>query len=137
MHVINPEKTLMVGLIKKKGPSFLIGKITVPGGKVDSGENIYQASSREAKEECGLTIEENQWKLVDTIETDEFLYHKLYAFSDNVMQAKQQEIEPVFIIDIKEHVQLAKDFPEKYTHDFLENIEKVFFDFKNKPKSKF
>lgn len=57
MHIISYDKSVMVGLIKKKGLAFLIDKITVPGGKAEEGEDIFEASSRETKEECGLVIE--------------------------------------------------------------------------------
>ena len=56
MHIISPDKSVMVGLIKKKGPAFLIGKLTVPSGKAEEGEDIFEESSRENKEKCGLVI---------------------------------------------------------------------------------
>lgn len=134
MHIISPDKSIMVGLIKKKGPVFLIDKITVPGGKAEPGEDIFEASSRETREECGLIIEKNKWKLFDTIDTPEYIYHKLYTLTDKVIEAKKQEIEPIFVMDIRDHMQMAHELPHKYPHDFLENINKIFIDLKVKIK---
>ncbi len=43
-------------LVQDKVP-WVYGKWNLPAGKVDKGETLEQAAAREAKEECGFTVE--------------------------------------------------------------------------------
>lgn len=126
MHIISEDLNQMVGLVKKKGFSYLVNKLTVPGGKAEAGETIFEAASRETMEECGLSIPSTDWKLFDTVEKEEYSYHKVYAFSKNVALAKQMEIEPVFVMDVEKHRKECQTNPSIYTPDFSENMEKLF-----------
>lgn len=48
----------MVMLRKDRGPPQIVGKLTVPGGKVDAEDtSLAHAAARELKEECGLDVE--------------------------------------------------------------------------------
>lgn len=51
-------------LIGKRGGSPEIGKMALPGGHVDEGESLIQASIREIKEETGISLRPEQLVLV-------------------------------------------------------------------------
>lgn len=123
LYIFNEDNSKMVGLIKKRGLDFLINKRTVPGGKSEVGESIYEASTREAKEECDLDI--NNWVLFDSTEAEHYSYYKLYSLGNDISKAKQMETEPVFIMDVKQEVQNCKDNPQLYTPDFGEHMQKL------------
>lgn len=123
LYIFNEDNSQIVGLLKKRGPPHLIGKITVPGGKSEQGEDIYEAATREAKEECDLNI--SHWKLFDSTITDHYDYHKLYSTGNDISQAQQMEDEPIFIMDVAEHMEQCSRVPEAYTLDFSEHMQKL------------
>src|SRR3990172_10837326 len=43
-------------LLIRRGTSPALGKWSIPGGLVQVGETVEAAATREAKEECGLTV---------------------------------------------------------------------------------
>lgn len=49
-------------LIRKIKPTWQAGKLNGIGGKIEPGENAWQAMRREFKEETGLTVE---WSMAD------------------------------------------------------------------------
>jgi 8-oxo-dGTP diphosphatase len=53
--IIENDKILLIKFNDTKGSWS--GKWTVPGGKIEFGERIYDAVKREAKEETGLEVE--------------------------------------------------------------------------------
>ncbi|WCD44191.1 NUDIX domain-containing protein [Xylophilus phage Lumi] len=61
--VINPRRFSstytyidMLFLMKEKGPPGLVGKLNIPGGKIELGEAASGAARREFGEETGLVI---------------------------------------------------------------------------------
>jgi 8-oxo-dGTP diphosphatase len=52
-------------VLVKRGVEPALGKWSIPGGAVELGEAVRDAVKREAKEECGLTIELIDDKPVD------------------------------------------------------------------------
>lgn len=120
-HIINPEYNKMVGLIKAKGPKFLIGKITVPGGKIEENEDIYTSASRETFEETGLVIEPTSWYLFNKFETQEYVLNKVFAVTSDIEKAYTKEEEQVIILDLPKSIEDAVINPDKYTPDFVEN----------------
>ena len=62
--IVDNDKVLLIKFDDTKGSWS--GKWTVPGGKVEFGESIYDALKREAKEETGLDVE-----TVELISVDE------------------------------------------------------------------
>jgi 8-oxo-dGTP pyrophosphatase MutT (NUDIX family) len=123
-HVVSLDKKRAVILKKMRGPQFLIGKMTMPGGKIDPGEDIFEAASREMKEETNLDISKEDWILFEIFETDEYILNKLVAVTEHIDNAKQLEEEPVLVINLNEQVKDARKNPNNYTQDFIINIEK-------------
>lgn len=123
LYIFGEDNSKIVGLLKKRGPSHLIGKITVPGGKSNVGEDIYQTATREAKEECGLNID--QWTLFDSTETEKYDYYKLYSTGNDLSLAQQMEEEPIFIMDVRQHIEQCRKSPNTYTSDFPEHMQKL------------
>lgn len=119
MVVIDPATRKVVGLIKQKGPSHLIGKRTFPGGKREIGECPEIAASREILEEAGIRVNPSQWVRARYVREAHFEIYTLAAMSSDVQNARQVEEEPVEVWNLDEHALLAKEQPELYSHDFL------------------
>ncbi len=119
MIVIDPIKRTAVGLIKKKGPSFLLGKITYPGGKIEEGEVVNVAAFREMLEETGVEVAPRRWRTVEERRGEGFELFVLAAKSSEVHLAQTCEEEPVFTINIDEQSALVEANPSEYTSDFL------------------
>lgn len=65
------------GILLKCGDNFFLVHSTgspkdegwgIPKGRVDAGESLEQAAVRETKEECGLTVDPSDIKLLSTID---------------------------------------------------------------------
>ncbi len=124
MVVIDPKGEDAIGLLKTKGPEFLIGKLTFPGGKIEPEESVFTAASRELREETGVRLPAKQWHFAGYKSTDEFELHIVAARSKYVHEAKQMEAEPVLILPLAQHCRKAKESPSEYTPDFLQVVAK-------------
>ena len=113
--VHDPVRDLVVGLLKQKGPEFLLGKITFPGGRLEDGESPEEGASREMREETGLDIPVSNWKFVCR-HADMMV---LAACSANVVKAVQREEEPVFAMSVPRQLEYAKKNVRAYSHDFI------------------
>lgn len=118
--VVDPARGQTIGLTKLKGPEHLLGRITYPGGKVEAGETLAQAASRELLQETGVPVAESSWTHYHTARGAKFELNCMAAISDKVFLARQKEEEPVWLLDIAPHVQFAKNQPRQYVSDFLE-----------------
>lgn len=121
--VIDPASGHAIGLTKKKGPAFLHGKLTFPGGKLEKGETPEQGASRELLEEAGVHVAPEDWKPVYVDHHEGYDLHVLAAYSDQVLSAYQREIEPISHLAVERHRQYAKEHPEVYTEDFLRQLD--------------
>ena len=54
-------------LIEKKRPDWQVGRFNLPGGKIEDGETIHQAASRELMEETDLNSPPEMIRLMGTI----------------------------------------------------------------------
>lgn len=121
--VIDPRYNFCVGITKLRGPAFLLGKLTFPGGKLKPDESTVTAMSRELREEVGIVVPENAWVAYERFETDEYILNKFAAVSDQVLAARQCEQEPVWHLAVKRHLQYARNQPEQYAPDFVKTLE--------------
>lgn len=62
-------------LIKKRRPSWQIGRLNGVGGRVEPGESIDDAMSREFREETGLDIDPLRWAHLGAILFDKGTIH--------------------------------------------------------------
>lgn len=123
MVALDLDTGFTVGLTKLKGPSFLLKKVTFPGGKMEGTETPQQAAEREMFEETGLSIDAAQWHLYETVRGEGYELFKLVALSSKVLHARTREEEPVWHLAIQSHKEYAQRQPEQYAPDFLSTLD--------------
>lgn len=74
---------------KKKGPSYVVGKLNGVGGKIEKDETVKTAMSREFMEETGVETWPSAWNSVAVMKGDandgnEYELNILYAFLPDV-----------------------------------------------------
>ena len=119
MLVYDPLRDIVVGLLKARGPAFLIGKLTFPGGKTEAGETPEQACSRETEEEAGIKVPVDAWKFV----ARSSVVMVMAAVSDQVLSAKQCDDELVFVMSVPRQLEYAARNPDAYVPDFIVLLE--------------
>lgn len=112
-----------VGLTKKKGPSFLLNKMTFPGGKIDGNELPQVAAKRELSEEAGIDVPLDSLMLVSHDTGEGYELHTFVCLSEKVLCARQMEDEPVWTMDIKFHLKNSASQPECYAPDFNSKLK--------------
>ncbi|KVP40012.1 NUDIX hydrolase [Burkholderia ubonensis] len=119
MVVYDPIRDLVVGLQKLRGPAFLIGKLTFPGGRLEQGERAEDAASRELMEEAGVAVSVDAWQFVCRHES----MVVLAVTTDDILRAHQCEDEPVFVMNVTRQLEYAARIPEQYAPDFIITLE--------------
>lgn len=70
VFVILKDKTGKIPFVLRKNTGWMDGFYGLPAGKVEKGETFLQAAVREAKEEVGVVVKEQDLKHVLTIHRD-------------------------------------------------------------------
>lgn len=118
--VFDPSLGHVLGITKLKGPEFLRGKVSFPGGRVEDGESTQLAASRETFEETGLSVPLGDWIQVDQLIAADREMTTFAAVSDKFFCARKCEVEPVWHLSVSHHQLFAKQQPAQYAPDFLE-----------------
>lgn len=101
--LFNPELTQVALILKKRGPDPVVGRWNGLGGKINTGEGIRSAMSREFLEESGVWIDPSQWMCFHTEQYMNDTNNKVYflcAESPAVGFCSTNEDEKVFVFDI-------------------------------------
>jgi 8-oxo-dGTP pyrophosphatase MutT (NUDIX family) len=117
--VVDPKIRNTVMLVKKKGPAFLLGKLTFPGGRLELGESPEAAASREMEEETGICVGEQNWLKVSFRQDEKQELHVLAARHQDLHLCMQREEEPVAEVNLDQAVKAAIANPDAYSPDFL------------------
>ena len=81
--LLNDKKVL---LMRRCNTGYMDGKYALVSGYVEAGETLKQAMLREAKEEIGITLDENELHFVCGIRRgDNFDYINFYFYTDSYM----------------------------------------------------
>lgn len=118
-------------LLVKRGTFVFKGYWALPGGKVDSGETIEQAITREVKEETGLDVkivrkigEYHETGVQDEIEYD---YHAACFHvkpTSGTIRRQEKEIENIKLVNLNELPEkLAFEHPSMI-RDFVESLRR-------------
>jgi 8-oxo-dGTP pyrophosphatase MutT (NUDIX family) len=104
-----PDKQRVVLTRKKKGPSYVVGKLNGVGGKLEEKEDGVEAMIREFKEETGVEIPDAAWEHfanlrgVHTNTHDPFIVMCFRAFhigANNVRTMEEEEVDLYFMHDL-------------------------------------
>lgn len=88
-------------LIKRKNTGYMDGMYAFVAGHVEKGESLKQAMIREANEEAGIKIDENDIEFVclirDGKKNDEYInfYFKAYKYSGDIKIAEEDKCEEI------------------------------------------
>lgn len=101
MNLPQPEVVLCQ---KLKGPPKNIGKWNGVGGKVEAGEQAFEAMCRECKEETGLATYPSDWRCFGRLFGYNAEIHLFICDTELVSLAKQQpgESEPIKLVLMSE-----------------------------------
>lgn len=114
--LMDPSRTKAVGLMKQKGPAELIGRITFPGGKLEQGESLEAASTREADEETGVYVPVENWRFVSRNAVVAVFAAEVPL--EQLLTAHTKEGEPVFVFDIESQMSFRRKRPDVFAYDF-------------------
>ena len=113
----------VVGLTKKKGPAFLLNKLTFPGGKTEPGESALIASQRETLEETGLDLPLADFSVFEVVQGADYTLTKVVVCTDKVLYARTMEEEPIWHLEFKHHLQYCLCQPSQYAPDFHSTLK--------------
>lgn len=94
------EKSFGVLLIEKQKPQWQAGKLNGVGGKIEKGENSFQAMRREFKEETG--VDQFYWQNVITMSGEDWEVVVYTCKSNSIHEAKTMEKEKVMYIPLED-----------------------------------
>lgn len=125
MLVFSEDLSEVVLLTKKKGPAFLLGKLTGIGGKLEPGEDALTAAIREMKEETGLDISKDKWTFVSVNEGPAYRLDTFTAVGD-IRSAKtnfdEEVVEPVSVHKVADILAAGTLAPDTIAPDLVELI---------------
>src|SRR3989304_3140641 len=85
--LFNDQKTRVV-LITKNRPDYLAGMLNGVGGKVEYGESLFEAMTREFHEETGLVVYD--WNIYASIDDPNYTVHFFHkTVCDSVLDEAQ------------------------------------------------
>ena len=126
--ILEDNKIVLV----KRGVEPAFRKWSIPGGAVELGENVKEATKREAKEECGLDIEfidDKPMDVLDKLVMDEeghLRYH--YVLLQFLAQPTGGALKPTS--DVTDARWVSLDEVENY--DLTESFRLFFMKHRNK-----
>ena len=99
--VFDPRGRRVVLIIKKK-PKWQEGLFNGVGGKIESGEDPYEAMQREFREETGLDIYASNWRRYGKMHGNGWECDLFSCFTDAYRFVETKEEEEIRIVDTDE-----------------------------------
>lgn len=111
---------------KTKGPAHIVGKLTLPGGKVESTDtDMPSAAARELREECGVQVDPKSLVLVGILSDPGEYELMVYACTADISKACTQphEEEAISVMDMKTVMEALVDHDPQYVPDLAQFID--------------
>lgn len=93
IYAYNLSRQYQTLVVHKDRPAWQRGKINLPGGHVEDGEDALTAAARELKEESGLDASDMQ--LLGSLGGDGWLIHCVRAHVEGDLKPREGETEKV------------------------------------------
>lgn len=93
-----------VAMVHKEKPEWQKGKLNAVGGKIEDGEDPYEAMAREFKEETGVETQPTDWSLFVDLkhESKNGQVKFFYYYDDKVFNIKTKEKERIVAMHLYE-----------------------------------
>ena len=116
---IVPYRGKLLGI--RRGIEPCIGQIALPGGYLNTGETVRQGLSREVKEETGVDLDIDKWKILeiyDLVQANRILIFGKYLDEpiDINFDHKDEEIQEVVLINeltklaFPSHIEMVNEY---------------------------
>lgn len=116
----------VVLLRKTKGPAHIIGKLTIPGGKVEESDtDLKTAAAREFREESGVEVDPASLFNVGIVSTPGEFELTVYACATDISKACTQpnEEEAITVMDLKNVMEALVNRDPEFVPDLAQFID--------------
>lgn len=123
---VSEDATKVVLLTKNRGPEYLVGKTTFPGGRIEATDATpIHAARRELAEETGVDAPFERFELIGHKESATTTLDVCFCVAD-LGAARTVEDELVAVVDIDGALERAATAGDQTcAHDFRELVESV------------
>ena len=122
------ERDGKVFMVKRKNTGFMDGHYAFVGGHVEHNESLKQAGVREAKEECGIDIKEEDMEFICGIRNgkkDDYFnfFYKVTNFLGEPQNIEKDKCEEIRWIDLKEIPENTVPNEKRAIYNYLNNVK--------------
>ena len=117
-----------VYMIRRQNTGYMDGYYAFVGGHIEQGESLKQAGIREAKEECGIDIKEEDMELICGIRNGERenyfnFFYRVTKFDGEPKNLEEGKCDKTICVDIDDIPENTIPNGKRAVYNYLNNIK--------------